>query len=125
MPQDTQQDSSDIERIARICHEVNRVYCLGLGDTSQPVWDEAPDWQKASAITGVRFHQQNPDAPASASHESWMAQKEREGWVYGKVKDPGAKQHPCMVPFDELPPEQQFKDVLFTTIVKAAMGYSI
>lgn len=125
MQEDMQQDSSDIERIARICHEVNRVYCLGLGDTSQPPWDEAPEWQKSSAIEGVRFHQKNPDAPASASHESWMAQKERDGWVYGPEKNPEKKQHPCMVAFDELPPEQQFKDVLFATIVKASMGHSI
>lgn len=28
--------------------------------------------------------------------------------------------HHCLVPFDRLPPEQQFKDRLFRTIVHAA-----
>jgi hypothetical protein len=48
-----------------------------------------------------------------------MAEKVAAGWVYGEVKDPDAKPptHPCIVPFEELPPEQQFKDVLFKTIV--------
>ena len=44
------------EDIARICHEANAAYCLSLGDTSQTDWDNAPDWQKKSAINGVKFH---------------------------------------------------------------------
>lgn len=46
----------NIEQIARIAHETNRVYCATLGDTSQPAWDDAPDWQRQSAIKGVEFH---------------------------------------------------------------------
>lgn len=110
------------EDIARICHELNRLYCLGLGDSSQVSWDEAPDWQRASAIKGVEFHMAHPEADASNSHESWFADKAAAGWTYGEVKDPEAKTHPCMVPFDELPPEQQYKDIQFKTIVDAALG---
>jgi len=104
-------------KVARITHEVNRQWCIYNGDDSQPAWDDAPQWQRDSAVQGVRFHVANPDAGDSASHESWMRQKEADGWVYGEVKDPEAKEHPCMVPFDKLPPEQQFKDRLFRTIV--------
>jgi hypothetical protein len=103
--------------LARVCHEVNRVWCEYNGDTSQPAWEDAPKWQQDSAIAGVRFVVGNPEAGDSASHESWMREKVTEGWVYGEVKDPEAKTHPCMVPFEELPPEQQFKDRLFRTIV--------
>lgn len=106
--------------IASIAHAVNAAYCASLGDMSQPGWDDAPDWQKASAIDGVQFHLANPDAGDSASHENWMKAKEADGWVYGETKDPEKKTHPCMVPFDQLPPEQQFKDRLFRTIVHAA-----
>ena len=35
---------------------MNRAYCLALGDTSQPAWDEAPDWQQSSARSGVTGH---------------------------------------------------------------------
>ena len=66
---------------------------------SQPHWDEAPDWQKKSAINGVRFHRENPQAGDDASHNSWMQEKVEDGWVYGEVKDPGAKTHPCIVPY--------------------------
>lgn len=108
--------------VARICHEVNRIWCEFNGDTSQPVWDDAPDWQKTSAILGVGFHIANPDAGDSASHDSWMAQKAADGWKYGPVKNPDIKEHPCMVPFEELPADQQFKDRLFRTIVHAGCG---
>lgn len=107
-----------IESIARICHETNRAYCESLGDISQPYWDEAPDWQKQSAINGVKFHLSGDHGP-EASHESWMAEKVAEGWVYGEVKDPEKKTHHCIVPFDQLPLEQQRKDVLFRSVVHA------
>ena len=108
-----------IEDIAAVSHEANRAYCRALGDHSQPSWPEAPDWQRESAIAGVTFHLANPGAEPSASHDQWLLHKERDGWVYGEVKDPERKQHPCMVPFDQLPPEQQAKDRLFSAVVRA------
>lgn len=105
--------------IAKVCHEVNRAYCQALGDNSQPTWEEAPQWQRNSAVAGVRFHLANPQAGPEASHESWLAQKEADGWVFGEQKDPEAKTHPCMMPFSELPPEQQAKDFIFRSIVHA------
>lgn len=111
----------NIEAIARICHEANRAYCAALGDHSQPAWESAPDWQRQSAMTGVRFTMDNPDAPPSASHDSWLAEKERDGWKFGEVKDPEAKTHPCFVPYDALPVEQKAKDYIFQAIVRAAI----
>lgn len=93
--------------------------CVALGDLSQPGWASAPEWQRKSAITGVEFNLANPDAPASASHESWLAEKERDGWKYGEVKNAEKKEHPCFVPYDQLPKEQQAKDHLFKAIVAA------
>ena len=107
----------NIEDIARVAHEINKAYCEALGDDSQPSWGEAPDWQKESAVAGVRFHQANPNASASASHDSWLEQKRADGWRYGEVKDADAKTHPCFVPFDELPTEQKAKDFLFRQVV--------
>lgn len=104
-------------KIARVCHEVNRAYCRAIGDDSQAPWDDAEDWQRDSAIAGVTFRMMNQDAPPSAMHNNWMADKIRDGWQYGKVKDPEAKTHPCIVPFDQLPPEQQIKDYLFSAVV--------
>lgn len=105
--------------IAILCHETNRAYCKMLGDNSQPAWPQAPEWQSASAIKGVEFHLANPDATEAASHESWLKQKQEDGWTYGLVKDPEKKTHPCFVPFTALPAEQQVKDALFKGIVDA------
>jgi hypothetical protein len=107
-----------IERIARVCHEANRAYCESLGDDSQLSWEDAPEWQRESARMGVDFHLSG-DFPPSASHVSWYANKEAEGWVYGPVKDAEKKEHPCMVPYEELPREQQAKDHIFRAIVHA------
>jgi hypothetical protein len=104
--------------IARIAHEVNRAYCLATGDNSQSAWEDAPDWQRDSAINGVNFHLTGDHNPA-ASHESWMAQKIAEGWTYGPVKDADKKEHPCMMPYDQLPTEQRVKDYLFLAVVHA------
>jgi hypothetical protein len=112
-----------ITQIARLCHETNRAYCQILGDHSQEPWDCSPTWQKNSARDGVRFQVSRfradlPTSPA-ASHENWLRTKAAEGWTYGPVKDVAKKEHPCFVPHDQLPIEQQVKDVLFTQTVYA------
>lgn len=111
-----------IEAVARVCHEANRAYCLTLGDHSQVPWDAAPEWQRKSCIDGVSFRLLNPSAGPEASHENWSKMKISEGWIFGDVKDVEKKTHPCLVPFDQLPPEQQAKDRLFLSIVKALNG---
>jgi len=104
--------------IAMVCHEANKAFCKAIGDDSQVAWEDAPQWQQESAVKGVVFHLSGPRTPAS-SHENWMQEKLEQGWKYGPVKDPEKKEHPCMVIFEELPWEQQFKDALFMSIVMA------
>lgn len=108
-----------IVEIARTCHEVNKAFCESIGDDSQPKWEDAPEWQKESAVNGVEFHLSNPDSKSSDSHDNWLAEKEKDGWKYGEVKDPEKKEHPCMVPYDKLPKDQQTKDALFISVVRS------
>ncbi|UCZ75334.1 hypothetical protein LHK94_20490 [Dickeya zeae] len=108
----------EIEKIARLAHEVNRAYCAALGDDSQLAWEHAPQWQKDSAIEGVVFHL-NGDHPPEASHNKWLEFKKQEDWKYGPVKDAEKKEHPCFVPYEQLPKEQQVKDYLFRAVVHA------
>ena len=110
-------NSDLVVRIAKICHEANRAYCKSIGDDSQPSWVDAPDWQRQSACNGVKFHLLGEHAP-SESHDNWLKDKEADGWVYGLVKDPAKKEHPCMVPYDQLPVEQRTKDYIFKSIVE-------
>ena len=106
-----------VTHIARVCHEANKAYCESIGDTSQKSWEQAEQWQRDSAIKGVQFRLNNPDAPQSAQHDSWMADKLAEGWTYGPEKMPESKIHNCLVPYDQLPEEQRRKDALFQAVV--------
>jgi hypothetical protein len=110
---------SVVEQIARVCHETNRAYCESIGDMTQKPWDDAEEWQRQSAIAGVNYAVNNPKAPASAQHEAWLQDKQVAGWKYGPVKNTDKKEHPCMVPYSELPMEQRMKDHLFRAVVKA------
>ena len=94
-----------LSTIAMLCHSINAAYCLSQGDDSQPTWDNAPDEQKKSIEYGVQLHLENPETTPEQSHESWLLQKEKDGWTYGEVKDFKAKTHPCFRPYDELPVE--------------------
>lgn len=112
-----------IAYIAAVAHSVNRAYCFALGDHSQPTWSDAPQWQKDSAIAGVKFHMANPNAGPAASHESWLAEKRADGWQWGPVKDADKKEHPCFVAYVDLPKEQQAKDYLFCAIVHSMIDH--
>jgi len=105
--------------IARMCHQVNKLWCEQNGDYSQRDWDEADQWQRDSAIKGVEFRLENPEAKNDAQHNAWMKDKIADGWVHGLVKDAILETHPCIVPFEELPEFQQKKDSLFCAIVDA------
>jgi hypothetical protein len=112
-----------VENIAKVAHELNRAYCQSIGDLTQPTWEDAPEWQRASAKAGVKFHLLNPDASPSSSHESWLKQKEEEGWKYGPEKNPDLKEHPCCVPYEQLPVSQQSKDFIFRQTVHSLKSY--
>lgn len=109
----------DLTQIAKVCHNVNKAYCESIGDFSQPKWEDAPEWQKESALSGVKYHLENPDSKPCDSHNNWLKDKKADGWVYGEVKDPAKKEHPCMVSYEELPKEQQTKDALFIAVVRS------
>lgn len=109
----------EIDKIAKVAHEVNRAYCQSIGDDTQASWGDAPAWQKNSARDGVKFHLLNPDATPENSHENWLKDKERDGWKYGPEKNADKKEHPCFRPYSELPQEQRSKDFLFRAVIHA------
>lgn len=101
------------EQIAKVCHEQNRAYCEVQGDNTQPSWESAPAWQQESAVKGVQAIREGRVTNPEDSHNSWLAEKREAGWVYGEVKDPETKTHPCIVEYGELPAAQRVKDRLF------------
>lgn len=108
-----------IETIARCCYTMNRVWCNINNDNSMPDWHNAPQARRDSHMSGVRFRLANPDAPPSAQHDEWLRSMAADGWVYGPEKNSDRKTHPCIVPYNELPPVQRAKDAIFIAVVRA------
>lgn len=106
------------QQIARVCHEANRALQYINGDLEiSPSWNDAPRWMQESAMHGVANARMG--CTPEESHENWMAERLAAGWTYGPVKDTQRMEHPCLVPYDELPPGERVKDSLFTSIVHA------
>ena len=107
-----------IQKIARICHNVNKAYCESLGDNSQPSYDDASEDIMESARAGVIKVISNPCIMPEDIHNEWVYYKMLEGWTRGNKKDSIMKTHPCILPYNELPKEQKAKDYIFIAIVR-------
>ena len=106
--------------IARVCHEANRALqkiqndpTIGVG----PGWEDLDAETRLSALDGV-LGVQDGNTPEQ-SHANWCQFKLENGWVKGPVKDENKKEHPLLVPYNELPESQKIKDALFVAIVEA------
>lgn len=65
---------------------------------------------------------------ARNAHENWARQRISEGWQYGEQRDDGKKEHPCLVPYEQLPESEKVYDrtmALETLKVILALGYKI
>lgn len=50
------------------------------------------------------------EALAKNTHEVWAKGRMDEGWTYGSVRNDELKQHPCLVPYEELPESEKNYD---------------
>ena len=61
-------------------------------------------------------------------HEVWAKLRLEQGWTYGPTRDDERKQHPCLVPYEELPEsEKSFDRATAAETLRAilALGYRI
>jgi hypothetical protein len=105
-----------LEMLARSVHEAIRAYQASLGEPEAPGWRDA-GWMQGSSREAVEFALGNPTP--GAQHEAWVRSKQRDGWVYGAVKDEAKKTHPSLVPFAELSDSERSKDALLIAVVQA------
>ena len=47
---------------------------------------------------------------ANHVHEIWASTRIAEGWKYGAIRDDERKEHPCLVPYSELPESEKEYD---------------
>ena len=43
-------------------------------------------------------------------HDAWARQRLAEGWRYGEHRDDEKREHPCLVPYEELPESEKQYD---------------
>ena len=43
-------------------------------------------------------------------HEIWAKTRMEQGWTYGEVRNDNLKQHPCLIPYEDLPEEEREYD---------------
>lgn len=65
---------------------------------------------------------------AENAHEIWAAQRMSDGWRYGPRRDDAKKEHPCMIPYGDLPDSEKEYDrkmAMETLKLIQALGYRI
>lgn len=61
-------------------------------------------------------------------HEVWAQTRISQGWSYGTERNEELKQHPCLVPYEQLPEEEKVYDrntALGTLKLIVSMGFKI
>lgn len=62
------------------------------------------------------------------THEVWAQTRMSQGWTYGPKRDDAKKEHPCLVPYEELPESEKEYDrntALETLRLIVKLGYDI
>jgi len=65
---------------------------------------------------------------ASNVHDIWVRGRMAEGWVWGPERDDVRKEHPCLVPYSELPDSEKAYDrntAIETVKLILSLGYRI
>ena len=115
------------ERLPEILKESNRdqaadigrkLALLGCHLEPSPSWDATPR----------TFSPEEIELLGRAEHDRWCEERMRNGWQLGTVRDPVAKTHPDLVPWDEL--TERVKDldreaVRAIPLFLARLGYAI
>jgi ryanodine receptor 2 len=65
---------------------------------------------------------------AENTHNVWAAQRSAHGWTYGPKRDEARQQHPCLVPYGDLPEAEKEYDratAMQTLKLILSLGYTI
>ena len=65
---------------------------------------------------------------AKNAHEIWAEARIQAGWTYGAQRNDETKEHPCLVPYEDLPESEKIYDrniSMETLKVILSLGYEI
>jgi hypothetical protein len=109
-----------IEKIAELCYEACRSVDRAVdGKDTKNEWLYAPNDHRNRVRSGVATFIDNPDITPEELHDAWTEEMKSDGWTHGETRDETKKEHPSMVPFNQLPMGEQVKDYIFIYLVRA------
>ena len=115
------------ERRAEFVYEGARLQAIAIDAPIVPEpWEEREEAFRAQFLDVIDM-MCGPDRKSSPEelHDDWVRAYEAMGWKYGEVRDPHAKTHPDMVPFDELGFREQIKDAVFVALCEIARQWIV
>lgn len=115
------------ERRAIFVYETARMQAEAVGAPIIPErWSRRDDAFRTQFLDVIE-RQCGPDRKADPEelHNDWWRKYEEMGWRYGPTRDPVAKTHPDMVPFDELGWEERNKDAVFVALCEIARQWIV
>jgi hypothetical protein len=65
---------------------------------------------------------------AENAHDIWASERLRDGWTFGPERDDTKRQHPCLVPYTQLPDrDRDYDRTMVIASIRAilALGYTI
>lgn len=107
------------EREARLVYEATRIEAAWSERSIVPEpWEDRDDKFKKNMINIIEKYISLDKLPTpEEAHDSWMKAYFDMGWKYGEKRDVDKKEHPDLVPFDELPKDERDKDAIFLAFV--------
>ncbi|MGC8622087.1 MAG: RyR domain-containing protein [Caldisphaera sp.] len=110
--------------IAEWIYTVGRLESIAVNRRIIPEkWEERDKEFRKQFTDYIESLQGKPLPTPEEAHNSWWRRYKEMGWKYGEVRDPVVKTHPDMVPFNELPKDEQEKDEAFLALVEFAFKY--
>jgi hypothetical protein len=113
---------SQVERCAVFVYEAARLQAIAVDAPIVPEpWPERDEAFRAQFLDVIAM-MCGPDRKSAPEelHDDWVRAYEAMGWRFGWVRDPVAKTHPDMVPFDQLGWREQNKDAVFVALCEIA-----
>lgn len=83
-------------------------YFHGFVTKSRRVYEPKPE--DTSSVTVCEDMETLKELLARNTHENWAKARIAQGWRPGAERNDVRKEHPCLVPYDELPEEEKEYD---------------
>lgn len=114
-----------IEAAAKAAHMVNRAYRNALGQAPGLPWIQAPRHVQDTVIDSVRLILEDPTTGPEVLHQRWLDNMRAAGWTWGQgpricIEH---KKHPGLISWEQLPPWERAKDVIFGAVVRGVLEY--